>query len=66
MHRRSFLATFAESILAAPLAVYAQQKETLHRIGFLSAGTPLSPEEKALRQGLRDHGYVEGRNLLRA
>jgi putative tryptophan/tyrosine transport system substrate-binding protein len=34
------------------------------RIGVISMGVdPSSPVLEALRQGLRDHGYVEGRNI---
>ena len=43
----------------------AQQPGKIHRIGVLSAGVPgSSPEIDAFRQGLRDLGYVEGKNLV--
>ena len=53
---------------AAPLAALAQQRqEKVARIGFLSSTNPSSPASIArvgtLRAGLRDLGYVEGRNL---
>jgi putative ABC transport system substrate-binding protein len=50
---------------AAPFAAEAQQAAKVTRIGYLSsnlAATPHRPE--AFRQGLRDLGYVEGRNLV--
>ena len=51
---------------AAPLAAEAQQAGKVARIGFLAtnpaAGDPHLRE--AFRQGLRDLGYVEGRNLV--
>src|SRR5262245_36549878 len=47
-----------------PLAAEAQQTERVRRIGFLSANTPDAATEDPLRQGLREHGYVEGQNLL--
>ena len=50
---------------AAPLAAEAQQSAKAARIGFLSsnlAGNPRSPEQ--FLQGLRDLGYVEGRNVV--
>src|SRR4030095_12482236 len=50
---------------AAPLAAEAQQAAKVARIGYLSsnlAATSHRPE--AFRQGLRDLGYVEGRNLV--
>jgi len=49
-----------------PLAAEAQQAAKVARIGFLT-GTSLSVSPNlpaAFRQGLRDLGYVEGRNLV--
>jgi len=52
--------------LAASLASFAQQSAKIARIGFLH---PASPEGvggvhlQALREGLRELGYVEGKNL---
>jgi putative tryptophan/tyrosine transport system substrate-binding protein len=43
---------------------YAQQPANIHRIGFLSPGSPASvTDPEALRQGLRELGYVEGKNI---
>ena len=48
--------------LSAPLAAEAQQPAKVPRIGFL--GTfPTNPHDEALRQGLHEFGYVEGRNI---
>ena len=45
--------------------ISAQQLGTVHRIGVLSGGFPgSSPDIDAFRQGLRDLGYVEGKNLI--
>jgi putative ABC transport system substrate-binding protein len=43
---------------------WAQQGGKLVRVGFLSTGNPkgFAGQVEALRQGLRDHGYVEGKN----
>ena len=63
--RRAFLGTVAGGLLAAPLAAEAQQAAKVARIGYLAgnlAATPHLPE--AFRQGLRDLGYVEGRNVV--
>ena len=38
--------------------------ETVYRIGFLSQGPPPKVYIEALRQGLRERGFVEGRNLI--
>ncbi len=66
MKRRTFIGTLAAGLLAAPLAVEAQQAAKIARIGYLAfnlaGGDPRGRE--AFRQGLRDLGYVEGRNLL--
>ena len=51
--------------LAAPLAAEAQQAAKVARIGYLSPHLATSPHlREAFRQGLRDLGYVEGRNLV--
>jgi putative ABC transport system substrate-binding protein len=65
MKRRAFLGTLAGGLLAAPLAAEALQPGKVWRIGFLGAGTLASfgPGIEPLRLGLRDHGYVEGRNI---
>jgi putative ABC transport system substrate-binding protein len=64
MDRRAFLAGAGGVLLAAPLAVQAQPARTVPRVGFLFYGAPgASPEIEAFRQGLRDHGYVEGQNI---
>jgi len=66
VHRRAFLSTMAGSLLPAPLAAEAQQAAKIARIGYLgfnrAAGDPRTRE--TFLQGLRDLGYVEGRNLL--
>jgi putative ABC transport system substrate-binding protein len=51
-------------VLAAPLALEAQQTGKVYRIGVLSPGaSPPGPLE-AFREGLRDLGYVDGRTVL--
>jgi len=54
-------------LLAAPLAAESRQPaEKVHRIGYLGAATASAHAQyvEALRLGLRDHGYVEGKNLV--
>jgi putative ABC transport system substrate-binding protein len=51
------------ALLAAPLAAGAQQAGKVYRIGFLRQGQPPKSWVEALQQGLRERGYVEGRNL---
>jgi len=52
MRRRDFISVFGGAALACPLDARAQQSMLV--IGVLNASTP---------QGLRDAGYVEGRNV---
>ena len=62
--RRTFLAGMGTVLLAAPLAAEAQQAEKIARIGWLGNSPAASPHlGDAFRQGLRDLGYVEGRNV---
>jgi len=65
MQRIGLAVIFALSLFVAPLVVQAQQAGKVYRIGFLglpSAGD--TPElVAAFRQGLRDLGYEEGKNI---
>jgi putative ABC transport system substrate-binding protein len=63
--RRAFMAVIAGGLLAAPLAAEAQQTGKLWRIGYLDQGSTAGsrPYVDGLRQGLRDLGWVEGRNI---
>jgi len=55
----------AVSLILAPLGGEAQQAAKVARIGFLADNPAASPHLlEAFRQGLRDLGYVEGRNLV--
>src|SRR5215475_3505863 len=55
------------SILVSSLAVEAQRRDQIPRVGYLSPGSPSNPERlrrfEAFRQGLRELGYVEGQNI---
>jgi ABC-type uncharacterized transport system substrate-binding protein len=67
MDRRAFTSGITVALLAAPRPVWSQQKEKVRRVGVLALGSrPVTPGpgEGALEHGLRDHGYVEGRNLI--
>jgi putative ABC transport system substrate-binding protein len=62
--RRSFIGTLAAGLLAAPLAAEAQAGK-VPRIGYLHPDLAANPHlHEAFRQGLRDLGYVEGRNVV--
>lgn len=53
-------------LLAVSAAPGAAQSEKQHRIGFMVLASAAATRHfaRALEQGLRDHGYVEGRNLV--
>ena len=64
--RRAFLGGLAGGLLAAPLTAEGQQPGRVARIGYLAANLAVADPRtrEAFLQGLRDLGYVEGRNLL--
>src|SRR6266508_2853519 len=65
MNRRAFLSALSGSLLAAPLAAEGQQVGKPSRIGvLLNLYPPDALPPQALRQRLRDLGYVEGQNLV--
>jgi len=66
MDRRTFIGGVAGGLLAAPLAARAQQAGKVYRIGIVEAipAAQNAANLDALRKGLRDLGYVEGRNLI--
>jgi len=51
-------------ILFLPLDAHAQTMSKVHRLGLLSGTSAGSPVVEAFRQGLRELGYVEGRNIV--
>jgi putative ABC transport system substrate-binding protein len=63
--RRGVVVAFVGGVLA-PLASVAQQQGRIWRVGFLNPALPDSrvlPRLHAFREGMRQFGYVEGRNL---
>ena len=65
MERRNFISG-AVAVLAAPLAAEAQPTGKVYRIGILEAipAAQNAANLGALRKGMRNLGYVEGRNLI--
>jgi ABC-type uncharacterized transport system substrate-binding protein len=64
MRRRKFI-TLLGGAVTWPLAARAEQAAKVARIGYLSTNLASSPHHhEAFRQGLRDLGYVEGRNVV--
>ena len=65
MDRRRFLLISLAGLLAAPLAASAQTAGKRSRIGILmNLYSPDGDPPRALLQGLRELGYVEGQNLV--
>ena len=51
-------------VLALCSPSVAQQPGNIPRIGFLTQAPPAGPNIEAFRQGLRGHGYVEGKSIV--
>jgi putative ABC transport system substrate-binding protein len=69
MDRRFFLGTLAGALLAAPLAAGAPPVGKVLRLGLLYGIKPAfdpasNPDDQALVEGLRTHGYELGRNVI--
>src|SRR3974377_66081 len=65
--RREFIKVVAGSAVAGPLSVWAQQPDRTRRGGVLLGTVESDPETnarlKAFRLGMRDLGWIEGRNI---
>src|SRR6516164_400895 len=66
MKRRGFLSVVGVAAIVAwmPLAADAQQPTKLPRIGWLGNLAATAPVYDGFRQGLRELGYVEGKNII--
>jgi putative tryptophan/tyrosine transport system substrate-binding protein len=70
LSRRAFVSSLAAlaaspAIVFKPQSAYAQQPASPRRIGVLLVAISLeSKEAQAFRQGLRDAGYAEGRDVV--
>jgi len=66
MTRSALTAVLALGLLAAPLTAEAQRAGKVPVIGVMEGPAPglNQPVREAFRQGLEQHGWVEGRNLV--
>jgi ABC-type uncharacterized transport system substrate-binding protein len=68
MRRIGLAVVLTLGLTLAPLAAEAQQAGKVYRIGWLGIALPTSPPlqraSEAFLQGLRDHGFVEGQNVI--
>jgi putative tryptophan/tyrosine transport system substrate-binding protein len=62
VRRREFIALLDGAAAAWPLAARAQQS-TMALVGLLSGALVYDYQLRALRQGLKEAGYIEGRNI---
>jgi putative tryptophan/tyrosine transport system substrate-binding protein len=68
MRRREFISLLGGAVAAFPLPARAQQAQGLithARIAFLGAESASTNQHflDAFRQGMREHGYVDGQNV---
>ena len=66
MYRRAFLAGLSACLASRPLAAQPRTDGKQLRIGVLTMRRPedSSPQQAALIAGLREHGYIDGRNVV--
>jgi putative ABC transport system substrate-binding protein len=65
MKRREFITLLGSAVVAWPLEARAQQPAKLARVGYLGLTSAFQQASRidAFRAGLRDLGYVEGKNI---
>jgi putative tryptophan/tyrosine transport system substrate-binding protein len=65
MRRIGLAVVLAIGLALAPLSGEAQQAAKIAPIGYLSYSWAAAADlQEAFRQGLREFGYVEGRNVV--
>ncbi|TMJ60656.1 MAG: hypothetical protein E6G82_09810 [Alphaproteobacteria bacterium] len=66
MKRRHFIKLVGGMAMACPFVLHAQPLARVARIGFLGSASASGSAKsvEALRTGLRDLGYVEGKNIV--
>jgi putative ABC transport system substrate-binding protein len=64
MFKRTTILLTALAVLASAHPAEAQQDGKVYRIGYMSNRYEVAYREEALREGLRELGYVEGKTLV--
>ena len=66
MKKKLTVLTLCAMLFALCYSAWGQQPKKIPRIGFLGASSPsaISARIEAFRQGLRELGYVEGKNIV--
>jgi hypothetical protein len=64
IRRTALTVALALGLLAAPHVVEAQPAVRVWRIGCLWAPAPVTAHMEAFREGLRELGYVDGRDVF--
>src|SRR5262245_61764711 len=67
MKKKNTVLTLCALLFALGVPAQAQQPKKVPRIGWVSgSGDPNTPgsQVEAFRQGLRDLGYIEGKNMV--
>jgi putative ABC transport system substrate-binding protein len=55
--------SIAYGLAGLSLPSNAQQEAKLHRLGWLGNNSPTFPPYRSFREGLRELGYIEGKNI---
>jgi putative ABC transport system substrate-binding protein len=65
MNKKIFCLALSATLLSIGFPATAQQPKKVFRIGYLSGLDPASesPRSEAIRQALRERGYIEGQNI---
>src|SRR5215475_2449411 len=64
MKQKITVLTLCAMLFALCVPVQAQQTGKIPRIGYISGSPPNSERTDAFRLGLRELGYVEGKNIV--